>query len=159
MRILVLMKAKAKLPLGEIFSPNRWNLFCQQMKSPPDFSRRSQMDLRQCSASQTDRGTRKCQMVRDNIVRGEKLHCARTEIGRGLAKKCPWQRLAVGRHMSRGCMDQLLILTFHDFFCRNFVNQGEKSVPIYTNLRDEVDCSGLCEFAETIWQLQRPLTE
>ena len=65
------MKAKAKLPLG-VFSPNRWNLFCQQMKSPPDFSRRSQMDSRQCSASQTDRGTRKCQMARDNIVRGGK---------------------------------------------------------------------------------------
>ena len=100
---------------GNLFS-QKMKSFCQQMKSPPDFSRRSQMDLRQCSASQTDRGTRKCQMARDNIVRGEKLHCARTEIGRGLAKKCPWRRLAAGRHLSRGCMDQLLILSLYDFF-------------------------------------------
>ena len=100
---------------GNLFS-QKMKSFCQQMKSPPDFSRRSQMDLRQCSASQTDRGTRKCQMARDNIVRGEKLHCARTEIGRGLAKKCPWRRLAAGRHLSRGCMGQLLILSLHDFF-------------------------------------------
>ena len=159
MRILVLMKAKAKLPLGEIFSPKRWNLFA------------SRWNLRRISADghrwtwgsavlHRQTGGQESVKWREIILsRGEKLHCARTEIGRGLAKKCPWRRLAAGRHLSRGCMDQLLILTFHDFFCRNFVNQGEKSVPIYTNLRDEVDCSGLCEFAETIWQLQRPLTE
>ena len=154
------MKAKAKLPLGEIFSPNRWNLFCQQMKSPPDFSRRSQMDSRQCSASQTDRGTRKCQMARDNIVRGGKTPLCEDRDWSRAGKKvsvteisCCWTTPVPRMH---GPTSNFVAPRF---FCRKFVNHCEKSVSIYTNLRDEVDCSGVCEFAETIWQLQRPLTE
>ena len=120
------------------------------MKSPPDFSRRSQMDSRQCSASQTDRGTRKCQMARDNIVRGGKTPLCEDRDWSRAGKKVSVTEISCWTTHVQGMHGPTSNFVAPRFFCRNFVNQGEKSVSIYTNLRDEVDCSGVCEFAETI---------
>ena len=121
------------------------------MKSPPDFSRRSQMDSRQAVLHRQTGGQESVKWREIILSGGGKTPLCEDRDWSRAGKKvsvteisCCWTTHVPRMH---GPTSNFVALRF---FCRNFVNQGEKSVSIYTNLRDEVDCSGVCEFAETI---------